>query len=91
MTKATNKAGECKLKVLQAQGRERLRQGAVFWPYSWRSELCTCTDCKVGHEIKLDYSADNKHQATILQLLTLLTVLIHLCPLLWYTEGLRGC
>uniref|UniRef100_A0A3Q1C4F7 Putative E3 ubiquitin-protein ligase UBR7 n=1 Tax=Amphiprion ocellaris TaxID=80972 RepID=A0A3Q1C4F7_AMPOC len=36
----------CKLKELQAQGRERLRRGAVFWPYSWRSELCTCTSCK---------------------------------------------
>lgn len=44
--KATTKTRECKLKELQAEGRERLRQGAVFWPYSWRSELCTCTSCK---------------------------------------------
>ncbi|KAM9356118.1 putative E3 ubiquitin-protein ligase UBR7 [Pholidichthys leucotaenia] len=37
---------ECKLERLEAQGRGRLRRGAVFWPYSWRSELCTCTVCK---------------------------------------------
>ncbi|XP_022077767.2 putative E3 ubiquitin-protein ligase UBR7 [Acanthochromis polyacanthus] len=43
---ATTRTVECKLKELQVQGRERLRQGAVFWPYSWRSELCTCTSCK---------------------------------------------
>uniref|UniRef100_A0AAQ5X8N8 Putative E3 ubiquitin-protein ligase UBR7 n=1 Tax=Amphiprion ocellaris TaxID=80972 RepID=A0AAQ5X8N8_AMPOC len=43
---ATTRTVECKLKELQAQGRERLRRGAVFWPYSWRSELCTCTSCK---------------------------------------------
>ncbi|CAJ1073684.1 putative E3 ubiquitin-protein ligase UBR7 [Xyrichtys novacula] len=36
----------CGLKELQVQGLERARQGAVFWPYSWRSKLCTCTDCK---------------------------------------------
>uniref|UniRef100_A0A3B5A6J3 Ubiquitin protein ligase E3 component n-recognin 7 (putative) n=1 Tax=Stegastes partitus TaxID=144197 RepID=A0A3B5A6J3_9TELE len=45
-TKATTKSVECKLKELQARGRERLRQGAVFWPYSWRLGLCTCTSCK---------------------------------------------
>uniref|UniRef100_A0A3B4H9L5 Putative E3 ubiquitin-protein ligase UBR7 n=1 Tax=Pundamilia nyererei TaxID=303518 RepID=A0A3B4H9L5_9CICH len=43
---ATTKIVECKLKELQARGLERLRQGAVFWPYSWRAELCTCTSCK---------------------------------------------
>uniref|UniRef100_A0A3Q4GS77 Putative E3 ubiquitin-protein ligase UBR7 n=1 Tax=Neolamprologus brichardi TaxID=32507 RepID=A0A3Q4GS77_NEOBR len=37
----------CKLKELQARGLERLRRGAVFWPYSWRAELCTCTSCKL--------------------------------------------
>ncbi|XP_071354876.1 putative E3 ubiquitin-protein ligase UBR7 [Trachinotus anak] len=44
--KAMTKSVVCRLKELQAQGLERPRQGAVFWPYSWRSELCTCTDCK---------------------------------------------
>ncbi|GAA6213586.1 putative E3 ubiquitin-protein ligase UBR7 [Lates japonicus] len=44
--KATTKTVACRLKELQAQGLERPRQGAVFWPYSWRSELCTCTSCK---------------------------------------------
>ncbi|XP_035465252.2 putative E3 ubiquitin-protein ligase UBR7 [Scophthalmus maximus] len=44
--KATTKTEACRLKELQAQGLERQRQGAVFWPYSWRSELCTCTNCK---------------------------------------------
>ncbi|XP_041668133.1 putative E3 ubiquitin-protein ligase UBR7 [Cheilinus undulatus] len=40
------KTGGCRLKELQVQGLERTRQGAVFWPYSWRSKLCTCTSCK---------------------------------------------
>ncbi|XP_059209031.1 putative E3 ubiquitin-protein ligase UBR7 isoform X2 [Centropristis striata] len=44
--KATAKTAVCRLKELQAAGQERPRQGAVFWPYSWRSELCTCTSCK---------------------------------------------
>ncbi|KAG7238525.1 hypothetical protein INR49_030798, partial [Caranx melampygus] len=44
--KATTKTVACRLKELQAQGLERPRQGAVFWPYSWRSELCACTSCK---------------------------------------------
>ncbi|KAI3367725.1 hypothetical protein L3Q82_026568 [Scortum barcoo] len=44
--KAATKTVMCRLKELQVQGLERLRQGAVFWPYSWRSELCTCTSCK---------------------------------------------
>ncbi|XP_069008314.1 putative E3 ubiquitin-protein ligase UBR7 [Embiotoca jacksoni] len=47
--KATSKTVECKLKELQelqAQRLERQREGAVFWPYGWRSELCTCTSCK---------------------------------------------
>ncbi|XP_041827490.1 putative E3 ubiquitin-protein ligase UBR7 [Melanotaenia boesemani] len=47
--KATNKSADCRLKKLQAQGLDRLRQGAVFWPYSWRSELCTCTTCKKAY------------------------------------------
>ncbi|CAK6957003.1 putative E3 ubiquitin-protein ligase UBR7 [Scomber scombrus] len=44
--KATSKSEDCRLKELQAQGLERPREGAVFWPYSWRSKLCTCTSCK---------------------------------------------
>ncbi|XP_047466875.1 putative E3 ubiquitin-protein ligase UBR7 [Mugil cephalus] len=44
--KAATKAVECKLKELQGRGPETQRRGAVFWPYSWRSELCTCTSCK---------------------------------------------
>nr|XP_015825567.2 putative E3 ubiquitin-protein ligase UBR7 [Nothobranchius furzeri] len=43
-SKALKKSAECRLKELQ--GLDRLRQGAVFWPYGWRSELCTCTSCK---------------------------------------------
>lgn len=46
--KATTLA--CRLKELQARGPDRLREGAVFWPYSWRSELCTCIGCKVAHK-----------------------------------------
>lgn len=36
----------CRLKELKARGPERPREGAVFWPYGWRSKLCTCTSCK---------------------------------------------
>lgn len=41
-----NPSVECRLKELQVQGLERPREGAVFWPYSWRSKLCTCISCK---------------------------------------------
>ncbi|KAL3049181.1 putative E3 ubiquitin-protein ligase UBR7 isoform X1 [Trematomus bernacchii] len=43
---ATTKTVVCRLEELQAEGPERQRQGAVFWPYSWRSQLCTCMSCK---------------------------------------------
>ncbi|XP_076014611.1 putative E3 ubiquitin-protein ligase UBR7 [Genypterus blacodes] len=43
---STKTAEACRLKALQGQGPERPREGAVFWPYSWRSELCTCVSCK---------------------------------------------
>ncbi|CAG5866420.1 unnamed protein product, partial [Menidia menidia] len=46
---APTQTGECRLRGLQARGLDRLRQGAVFWPYSWRSELCTCTSCKKAY------------------------------------------
>lgn len=36
----------CRLEDLERVGLQRLRQGAVFWPHKWRSELCTCTSCK---------------------------------------------
>nr|XP_061798777.1 putative E3 ubiquitin-protein ligase UBR7 [Nerophis lumbriciformis] len=41
----TNMAA-CKLRDLKAQNVQRAQQGAVFWPYHWRSQLCTCTNCK---------------------------------------------
>uniref|UniRef100_A0A8C5G514 UBR-type domain-containing protein n=1 Tax=Gouania willdenowi TaxID=441366 RepID=A0A8C5G514_GOUWI len=41
-----NNTLECKLKELQSHALQKPRLGAVFWPYSWRSELCTCTACK---------------------------------------------
>ena len=47
---ATTKTVVCRLEKLQAEGPERQRQGAVFWPYSWRSQLCTCMSCKVGRK-----------------------------------------
>ncbi|KAJ8274928.1 hypothetical protein COCON_G00095530 [Conger conger] len=37
---------ECKLTALKAEGRERAREGAVFWPSPWRTKLCTCASCK---------------------------------------------
>ncbi|XP_062325273.1 putative E3 ubiquitin-protein ligase UBR7 [Osmerus eperlanus] len=41
----------CRLKELQGGALkggalERSREGAVFWPYHWRSHLCTCITCK---------------------------------------------
>ncbi|KAM8834305.1 putative E3 ubiquitin-protein ligase UBR7 [Synchiropus picturatus] len=36
----------CRLADLQKLGPERPRRGAVFWPDTWRSKLCTCTSCK---------------------------------------------
>uniref|UniRef100_H3DJ07 Putative E3 ubiquitin-protein ligase UBR7 n=1 Tax=Tetraodon nigroviridis TaxID=99883 RepID=H3DJ07_TETNG len=39
----------CRLKELQVRGPEPPRRGAVFWPYSWRSELCTCINCKKAY------------------------------------------
>lgn len=54
IAKATTTAVACRLKELQDQGLQRLRQGAVFWPYSWRSELCTCTSCKVARDLSLN-------------------------------------
>lgn len=50
MTASTAKATTCRLKELRVQGLERLRKGAVFWPYNWRSKLCTCTSCKVAQK-----------------------------------------
>ncbi|XP_068435742.1 putative E3 ubiquitin-protein ligase UBR7 [Clinocottus analis] len=47
--KAKTKTAVCRLQELQAKGLERRRQGAVFWPYSWRAELCTCMSCKRGY------------------------------------------
>lgn len=44
--KITGKMVPCRLKELQSRDLERPREGAVFWPCSWRSELCTCTSCK---------------------------------------------
>ncbi|XP_028293141.1 putative E3 ubiquitin-protein ligase UBR7 [Gouania willdenowi] len=46
MTDNPNNTLECKLKELQSHALQKPRLGAVFWPYSWRSELCTCTACK---------------------------------------------
>ncbi|XP_006632634.1 putative E3 ubiquitin-protein ligase UBR7 [Lepisosteus oculatus] len=35
----------CKLQELKAKGFVK-KEGAIFWPYVWRSKLCTCSDCK---------------------------------------------
>ncbi|XP_056151356.1 putative E3 ubiquitin-protein ligase UBR7 [Lampris incognitus] len=55
------KAVACRLRELQAQGPVRPREGAVFWPYNWRSQICTCVSCKrayveVGVQFLLDES-----------------------------------
>ncbi|KAG8013383.1 Protein mlo2 [Nibea albiflora] len=49
MAKATSKPVPCRLNQLQVKGLERLRQGAVFWPSTWRSKLCTCISCKKAY------------------------------------------
>ncbi|KAJ8341375.1 hypothetical protein SKAU_G00336660 [Synaphobranchus kaupii] len=37
---------ECRLREMEGKGPARAREGAVFWPYVWRSKLCTCVSCK---------------------------------------------
>ncbi|KAM4625441.1 putative E3 ubiquitin-protein ligase UBR7 [Polymixia lowei] len=57
--KAVTKAVACKLKELQGQGTERAREGAVFWPYNWRSQLCTCISCKRAYvEVDVQFLLD---------------------------------
>ncbi|CAL8272811.1 unnamed protein product [Merluccius merluccius] len=46
MTDGPVKTQGCKLKELLTRGPDRAREGAVFWPYNWRSQLCTCVSCK---------------------------------------------
>ncbi|CAL1575823.1 unnamed protein product [Knipowitschia caucasica] len=36
----------CRLQELESRAAQRQREGAVFWPSDWRSQLCTCTSCK---------------------------------------------
>uniref|UniRef100_A0A1A8KJP7 Putative E3 ubiquitin-protein ligase UBR7 n=1 Tax=Nothobranchius kuhntae TaxID=321403 RepID=A0A1A8KJP7_NOTKU len=36
----------CRLKELQDIGQKTVQSGAVFWPPSWRSKLCSCTSCQ---------------------------------------------
>ncbi|XP_028826745.1 putative E3 ubiquitin-protein ligase UBR7 [Denticeps clupeoides] len=55
------KTEPCKLKELESKGPLRARDGAVIWPYHWRSELCTCVSCKrvyvnTGVQFLLDQS-----------------------------------
>ncbi|KAJ8269915.1 hypothetical protein GJAV_G00108220 [Gymnothorax javanicus] len=40
---------DCKLEALKVKGRERAREGAVFWPSGWRTKLCTCPSCQKLH------------------------------------------
>lgn len=37
----------CRLKELSHLAHATVRSGAVFWPSSWRSKLCTCHGCQV--------------------------------------------
>ncbi|KAJ8399188.1 hypothetical protein AAFF_G00415670 [Aldrovandia affinis] len=37
---------ECALQEMEGRAPPRAREGAVFWPYVWRSKLCTCIGCK---------------------------------------------
>ncbi|CAL8286766.1 unnamed protein product [Lota lota] len=46
MTDSPVKTHGCRLKDLLPRGPYRAREGAVFWPYNWRSQLCTCVSCK---------------------------------------------
>ncbi|XP_047429730.1 putative E3 ubiquitin-protein ligase UBR7 isoform X2 [Mugil cephalus] len=39
-------APSCRLKELQAIGQKRVQSGAVFWPSTWRSKLCSCSTCQ---------------------------------------------
>lgn len=37
----------CRLNELPAIAPNTIQSGAVFWPSSWRSKLCTCRSCQV--------------------------------------------
>ncbi|XP_071383875.1 putative E3 ubiquitin-protein ligase UBR7 [Centroberyx affinis] len=57
--KSTTKTVACRLKELQAQAVQRPREGAVFWPYGWRSELCTCVGCKRAYvDVEVQFLLD---------------------------------
>ncbi|KAF7666447.1 hypothetical protein LDENG_00108730 [Lucifuga dentata] len=59
LVKSANKTVACRLKELQAQELERPREGAVFWPYSWRSKLCTCVSCKRAYvDVEVQFLLD---------------------------------
>ncbi|XP_056623631.1 putative E3 ubiquitin-protein ligase UBR7 isoform X3 [Triplophysa dalaica] len=36
----------CVYKELTVNDMKKTTEAAIFWPYHWRSELCTCTGCK---------------------------------------------
>ncbi|CAF89530.1 unnamed protein product, partial [Tetraodon nigroviridis] len=44
--RSREEAGSCRLKELAGLGRTTVHAGAVFWPSSWRSKLCTCHSCQ---------------------------------------------
>ncbi|KAK1796045.1 hypothetical protein P4O66_009151 [Electrophorus voltai] len=37
---------DCRLEEMKASGKSRAQHGAVFWPASWRTKLCSCSFCK---------------------------------------------
>uniref|UniRef100_A0AAY5F3S1 Putative E3 ubiquitin-protein ligase UBR7 n=1 Tax=Electrophorus electricus TaxID=8005 RepID=A0AAY5F3S1_ELEEL len=37
---------DCRLEEMKASGKSRAQHGAVFWPASWRTKLCSCSVCK---------------------------------------------
>lgn len=39
-------SGVCVFTKLKDTETHTDQHGSVFWPYDWRSKLCTCTDCK---------------------------------------------
>ena len=61
MTDSPVKTHGCRLKELPTGGPHRAREGAVFWPYNWRSKLCTCVSCKVGLKKKKHDSSPCVH------------------------------
>uniref|UniRef100_A0A3Q1JCR7 UBR-type domain-containing protein n=1 Tax=Anabas testudineus TaxID=64144 RepID=A0A3Q1JCR7_ANATE len=48
----------CRLEELHSSGQKRVQSGAVFWPSTWRSKLCSCNSCQRLSQAGLSFLLD---------------------------------